>query len=119
MSMESNAIAAPPRRRLLPVVIDEVAKSNPDQAWAAIPVSSKLSDEYRDVSFRSFANAINRAAWFLEHTFGRAIESKTFAYVGKSDMRYHVLSMAAAKTGYQVRRLTVVDMEFGDLLTVA
>lgn len=88
--------------RLLPVVIDEIAETDPDRAWASIPISTKLSDGYQDISFRRFANAINRAAWFLETTFGWSNNGDTFAYIGKSDMRYHILSMAAAKTGYQV-----------------
>lgn len=91
-----------PGRRLLPVVIDEIASSDPDRAWASIPISSTLSDGYRDVSYSSFANAINRAAWLLESTFGHASNFEAFAYIGKSDMRYHIMSMAAAKTGYQV-----------------
>ena len=109
-------MAASPGRRLLPITIDQIAEHNPDRAWASIPVSSSLSDGYSDVSFRSFANAINRAAWFLEATFGRSSNSETIAYIGKSDMRYHTMSMAAAKTGYQVSRselllrLTWVDI---------
>ena len=111
--MVADSSASMPCRRLLPVAIDEIAETNPARAWASIPVSSNLQDGYKDVSFRSFADAINRAAWFLETTFGRASNSETIAYIGKSDMRYHVLSMAAAKTGYQVRRSRIVDGEPG------
>ena len=100
--MAAKSSAPIPGRRLLPVAIDELAENDPERAWGSVPLSSKLSAGYRDISFRSFARAINRAAWFLETTYGRAAQCQTIAYIGKSDMRYHVLSMAAAKTGYQV-----------------
>ncbi|KAJ9609951.1 hypothetical protein H2200_006281 [Cladophialophora chaetospira] len=100
--MAANSSTPGPGRRLLPISIDEIAQSDPERAWASIPLSSDLSVGYRDVSFRTFARAINRAAWFLETTFGRPAASVTIAYIGKSDMRYHILSMAAAKTGYQI-----------------
>jgi hypothetical protein len=99
ISLSSNTI---PGHRLLPTLIDDIADSNPTRAWASVPVSSTLSDGSRDVSFREFSNAINRAAWFLESSFGRATNFETLGYIGKPDMRYHVFSMAAAKTGYQV-----------------
>ena len=94
-----------PGSRHLPVAIDIVAKNNPTRAWACIPKSSNLSDGYYDVSFRDFANAINRAAWFIESKFGKSTAFEPVGYIGKPDMRYHVLAMAAAKTGYQVSQL--------------
>jgi hypothetical protein len=94
-----------PGSQLLPLAIDAIAVGDPDRPWASIPISSKLSDGYRDVSFHIFANAINRASWFLESTFGKATSSETFAFIGKSDMRYHIFAMAAAKTGFKVSRL--------------
>ncbi|KIX95422.1 uncharacterized protein Z520_08939 [Fonsecaea multimorphosa CBS 102226] len=100
--MPADSNNPPPGRRLFPVAIDDIAQSDPTRTLASIPLSSDLSHGYRDVSFLSFANAVNRAAWFIETTFGRSANSPTLAYIGKSDMRYHILAMAAAKTGYQV-----------------
>ncbi|EXJ71523.1 uncharacterized protein A1O5_05331 [Cladophialophora psammophila CBS 110553] len=100
--MPADSTAARPGRRLFPVAIDEIAENDPARTWASIPLSSTLSHGYRDISFRAFANAINRAACFIKTTFGPAAHFPTLAYVGKSDMRYHILSMAAAKTGYQI-----------------
>jgi len=102
-TMAPASTFASPGHRLLPVTIDYIAETDPGRVWASIPVSSKLSDGYRDIKYQTFANAIDQAAWFLESTFGRSSDFETVAYIGKSDMRYHILSMAAAKTGYQVR----------------
>ncbi|KAH0843148.1 hypothetical protein AYO21_03438 [Fonsecaea monophora] len=100
--MSSYLTTTSPGRRLFPVAIDDIAENDPARTWASVPLSSNLSRGFRDVSFRTFANAINRAAWFIQTTFGRSTNSPTLAYMGKSDMRYHVLAMAAAKTGYQI-----------------
>jgi hypothetical protein len=85
-------------QRLLHVTIDRIAAETPDRAWASIPRSNNLSDGYRDVSFAEFANAINRLSWFLESHLGPdRPKFKTLAYMGLPDMRYHIMSMAAAK----------------------
>lgn len=41
--------------------------------------------------------------WFLETECGKAKNFETVAYIGNPDARYHVLAMAAAKTGFKVR----------------
>lgn len=52
-----------------------------------------------------FANAINSMAWFMEEKLGRAEQDSfpTVCYIEKPDMRYQVVEMAPAKTGYKVR----------------
>src|ERR1700733_1495751 len=90
-------------QRLLHVTIDQIAAEAPDRAWASIPKSNNISDGYRDVSFAEFANAINRLSWFLESHLGPdRPKFKTLAYMGLPDMRYHIMSMAAAKTECKV-----------------
>ena len=94
--------------RLLHVTIDEIAEETPDRTWASIPKSNNLSEGYRDVSFAMFANAINRLSWFLKSNLGPGLTRfRTVAYIGLPDMRYHVMSMAAAKTQLKVSKLPV------------
>jgi hypothetical protein len=100
--MATDNSANTPGRRLLPSAIDRLSDTDPRRIWASIPCSSNLADGFRDVSYKAFSNAINRAAWFLESTFGNANGFPTICYIGKSDIRYHIFSMAAAKTEYQV-----------------
>jgi hypothetical protein len=100
--MAVNDTAATPGQRLLSTTIDYLSDTDPERTWATIPRSNNLADGFRDVSYRDFSNAINRAAWFLESVFGTADDFPTICYIGKSDIRYHVFSMAAAKTQYQV-----------------
>ena len=93
-------------RRLLPVTIDQIAADQPDRAWASLPrIDSDLSEDYIDVTHQAFAKAINEVPWLIDEDFGRSQDVKTIAYLGTPDIRYYMLQMAAAKTGYKVCNL--------------
>ncbi|KAL9082467.1 MAG: hypothetical protein Q9159_006387 [Coniocarpon cinnabarinum] len=89
-------------RRLLVHTIDEIARIDPDRTWALKPHTLDLEDGYRKVTFRELANAVNILAWFLDRQLGDSNKTHTFAYLGKPDMRYYMISAAAAKTGNRV-----------------
>jgi hypothetical protein len=90
-------------RRLLPVLIDQTARDEPDRAAFSLPRNdSDLSQGYVDVTYATFANAINQIAWLIESTLGRSDKFDTIAYLGAPDIRYHFMQMAVVKTGYQV-----------------
>ncbi|KAL1850999.1 hypothetical protein Daus18300_012733 [Diaporthe australafricana] len=96
----------PPRdycKKLLPVAIDEIASKEPHRTWASLPVDDwDLAQGFEDVSFAALANAINKVAHAIEAAFGRSSTFETFAYLGVPDVRYHLVQMAAIKTGYKV-----------------
>lgn len=103
----SAAVELPPDcgNRLLPVVIDQLARDDPERPWASFPVDDwNLSAGYEDISYRTLANAVNKLAHFIKHHVGRSPPGKfeTLAYLGVSDVRYHLLQMAVVKTGHQV-----------------
>ena len=52
--------------RLLPQVVDELARSSPDKIYASIPRSSDPSQEFRDVTILELAQAVNHFAWWLD-----------------------------------------------------
>ncbi|KAL1982511.1 hypothetical protein VTN96DRAFT_1236 [Rasamsonia emersonii] len=91
-------------RRLLPQVVDEIAASDPRRVWAAIPRDpDDLTAGYVDLTYAQYANAINRAAWWLEDRLGGKSSSfEPLAYAGPSDIRYTVFALAAMKAGYQM-----------------
>ena len=92
-----------PGKRLLAVCIDHCAEKNPNRVWASIPRSERLVDGYKDITYRQFADAIDRASWWLESVLGKGVGNfETFAYSGPKDLRYPVLAMAAIKVGKQV-----------------
>ncbi|TRX94236.1 hypothetical protein FHL15_005004 [Xylaria flabelliformis] len=78
------------------------AKNEPWRVFASIPVSEDLSDGYVDVTYRTIANAINRASWWLSENLGLANTSEVFSYMGPNDLRYSIFLVATIKCGYQM-----------------
>lgn len=85
----------------LPAVWDHIAENEPDRALFSIATGSEVQDGYRDITARIMADAIHRAAWFLERELGRSTTFETLCYLGPSDLRYHIILAAASKVGYQ------------------
>src|SRR5271170_6641399 len=91
--------ARPSPKRLLPNIVDFNAISLPTRVYALIPRSVSLSDGLQALTYKDFANAINRVSWWLDGVLGESLAFDTFAYIGPKDIRYSVLAVAAIKTG--------------------
>lgn len=92
-------------KRLLPAIIDQLAHENPDRSWGSIPRNDyDLSQGYADISYAAFANAINKLAWMVEKYVGRSDHFETIAYLGASDVRYHMVSSVGARERYRNQR---------------
>jgi hypothetical protein len=104
LSAMASTFNPPPEcgRRLLPTLIDERARTCPEQSFASIPLSSDVRDGFRDVSYLELANAINRCAWWMDGEIGRGRCFETLAYMGSTDLRYAIILIAAIKTGHKV-----------------
>ncbi|KAI3320037.1 acetyl-CoA synthetase-like protein [Xylariaceae sp. AK1471] len=90
-------------QRLMPVIIDDLARDDPHRPWASVPIDdNELSKGYEDISYEVLANAINKLAWIIDSAVGRSTTFETMAYLGASDLRYHMVQMAALKTGHKV-----------------
>ncbi|KAH6999173.1 hypothetical protein BKA56DRAFT_469848 [Ilyonectria sp. MPI-CAGE-AT-0026] len=87
--------------RLLPVVIDDAARNEPDRVLFYTPRNNQPSQGYEVVTARTFANSINRLSWWLESQLGSDIQSKTIGYIGQNDLRYFLMMIAATKTGHR------------------
>ena len=91
--------------RLLPQVVDELAQSNPERIYATIPLSSNLTQGFRDVTMLQISQAVNKCAqWIESTTIGRSTVFETLSYMGLPDLRYAIVFLAAVKCGYKVRR---------------
>ncbi|MCJ1330754.1 hypothetical protein MMC10_007441 [Thelotrema lepadinum] len=89
-------------RRLLPSLIDEIARDDPKRLFIRYPIISDFS-QTRDVTYYDYARAIDKAAWWLEKTLGgKGVDFPTIAYTGPLDLRYHILAIAASKTFYKL-----------------
>ncbi|POS78668.1 hypothetical protein DHEL01_v202945 [Diaporthe helianthi] len=90
-------------RRLLPKVIDQRAREEPGRPWCSLPRDDyDLSKGFEDISYARFSNAINKLAWFIDEAIGKSTSFETIAYLGDTDVRYHMMQMAVCKTGHKV-----------------
>lgn len=94
---------ASPNDLLLPAILDERARTSPEEEWALFPASETTYEAgFRVVTNREAANAVNRVAWTLEGELGRSSSFETIAYLGPTDLRYYFVVLAAVKVGYKV-----------------
>ncbi|KAI9842789.1 MAG: hypothetical protein M1837_006892 [Sclerophora amabilis] len=107
-----------PGKRLLPVMIDHIAATDPDRAWISVPRDDlDLAKGFVDITYRQFANAINHAAAWLETVLAVAVAPRgpgvgiavvrhggfdTFAYEGPRDFGLLIVTVAAAKIGRKI-----------------
>lgn len=88
-------------RRLVPQVLDELATTDPQRVYAAIPKTSDVKDGYRDITVADLARCVNFMAKWIENKFGRSDSFETITYVGLSDLKGIVTLLASIKTGYK------------------
>ena len=112
----SQNLAAPPNcgKRLLPTLVDEIAVTDPGRTFASIPKSSDLVDGFMDISYRKFARAVNRCAWWLTKELGEHTEPKPVLYLGPLDLRYLIIILAAAKAGHIVSLGRKIEVPLSD-----
>ncbi|KAF2201598.1 hypothetical protein GQ43DRAFT_471647 [Delitschia confertaspora ATCC 74209] len=89
-------------KRLIPSFIDEVSQSNPQRICFSFPKSTNLADGFRDLTFRTFTNAVDKTAHFIQKEVGRSSVFETIMYMGYPDVRYYIVLVACMKTGHKV-----------------
>ena len=114
--MAVSAPSVPYGRRLFSVTVDEIADERPEKLFACIPRTSNLKDGFDDVTFRDFARAADRTAWWLEGLLGKSTTFETLTYIGPFDLRYSILMVAVPKVGYKVRPTISGGLEDTDRL---
>ncbi|KAF5541761.1 NRPS-like enzyme [Fusarium mexicanum] len=91
-----------PGQRLLHDLIDEIAILDEGRIFASIPISDDPVNGFMDITYDRFAVAIDRTAWWLQKTMRGRPRLETFAYLGRNDLRYQLLIIAAIKTCYKI-----------------
>lgn len=69
-------------RRLLPQIVDDLAASHPEQSLFSLSSMVKNVLEFREISARQFASAIDKMAWWLEEQIGKKAVIKPIGYIG-------------------------------------
>jgi acyl-coenzyme A synthetase/AMP-(fatty) acid ligase len=91
--------------QILPQLIDDIAKKEPNRLFCIHPVSPDGVDKWRNITFEDLSKAINRVCWWIESKLGGKGKEKqhVLAYVGTNDVRYAVFVLACMKLGHAVR----------------
>ena len=71
-------------KRLVHLIPDQLARSVPDYPLFSYAKTAKPKDGFHDVSAKDFADAINRASWYLAKLLGPPKNFDTIAYMGSS-----------------------------------
>ena len=100
--MSSVQTDATVRQRLLLPLVERIAQTDPDRVYSSIPKTDQFQDGYANMTFHQLKQAVNRAAGWLENTFGRNSTFETLGYIGLSDIRYVMLVLAGLYVGCKV-----------------
>ncbi|KAH8651039.1 nonribosomal peptide synthetase [Xylariales sp. PMI_506] len=115
----SNTVdsSAPYGNRLIPHIIDETARQDPQREAFQIPRSSDPKDGWKTVTFKEFANAVNHVAHRIVEISGEPPKNAfpTIAYIGPNDARYVVMMVGAIKAGYKVLFISPRNSQEGQI----
>ncbi|KAI0854529.1 hypothetical protein F4860DRAFT_112179 [Xylaria cubensis] len=89
-------------RRLMPAVLDELARTSPDRLYAAIPKTADVTEGFRDISVADMARCVDFMAHWIENLYGRSQDFETISYIGIPDLRGAAIFQAAVKCGYKL-----------------
>ena len=68
-------------RRLLPIVVENVAKRRPNRVAYSFPITDDPTEGFHDITNHRYANSVNRTAWWIERNFGKP-EANLFPSIG-------------------------------------
>lgn len=98
-----NSRTAAAKYSLLPTIVDQLARDEPNSLWGEFPKSkTKISDGYEELTYRQFANAVNAVAHQIEKQIGRRDTREPLAYLAANDPRCSIALVAAMKVGCNV-----------------
>ncbi|MCJ1421898.1 hypothetical protein MMC32_008265 [Xylographa parallela] len=66
--------------RLLPQVLDQYARTDPQRVYGSYAISSDLTRGFRDVTMNEMANAVDFFAWWIKDTVGESDHFEAMAY---------------------------------------
>jgi hypothetical protein len=65
----------------MPMVVDEIARRQPDLLYASVPQTTNISDGFKGVTFSDIATATDHVANWIDRAFGRSSNFDTIAYM--------------------------------------
>lgn len=89
-------------QRLLPTLVDEIAAKDPGRILYCVCKTKSPVNGFQDITFREFAQAVDRCAWHIHDALGPGDKFPTLAYIGPQDATYAILVLASVKAGYKL-----------------
>ena len=80
----TTAFSADYGHRLIPTLVDDYARTDPDYVFASIPKTTNFADGLEKITISAFARAVNEIAWRCESVLGKSTNFDTLAYIGPS-----------------------------------
>lgn len=101
--------------RILPHVVDQIARDSPEQTWVYLPRSNNnLQDGFKPITFGQLSRSVNRMARWIEKTLGKSDAREPIAYMDRAnDLRYTFIILAAMKTGHPILLSSVRNSQDG------
>ena len=93
-------------KRFIHQVIDKRAVEDPRGIYLEYPKSADLK-VWRSVDFSTLKRAVDRVSWWIDDILKNCEVhdgSRTFCYIGSSDIRYWLVAIAAEKTSSKVKK---------------
>lgn len=87
----------------IPTMLERRSEADPNRVWARYPVSAtSYTEGFHTATYGQMRTAIDRVAHLLSGKLGQSESFETLAYIGPNDLRYHIVLIAAIKTGHKV-----------------
>ena len=69
-------------KRLIPQILDILAAAEPDRIVYSTATLSATSLDFRHISARTFARAVDKTAWWLHNQLGKPPSIQAVGYIG-------------------------------------
>jgi acyl-CoA synthetase (AMP-forming)/AMP-acid ligase II len=102
-------------RRLIPQIMDRIAKSHPTRTVFSIAKPSDAGMSFRDISAHAFSKAVDKTAWWLHSQIGTSASVRPVGYIGPHDLRHILITYACVKVGYAALYLSPKNSTEGAL----
>ena len=89
----TNHTTTPPTKyghRLLPTLVDEYARTDPDYIFALVPEDPSFKGGMKEITISAFARAVDEVASRIDSRIGKSTNFDTIAYIGPSQLFFRV-----------------------------
>lgn len=91
-----------PQGQLFVHAIEEKAQWIPNNMYMRYAPDDWLHRGYKTITWKQYASAIDKMAFWFDERLGKAVDCETVAYFGPNDPRYAILIPSVVKHGRKV-----------------